>query len=167
MATAARELTVPAKRTRKDGQPDRRALNPGGKRAGAGRKSWQPERQRREVPNSPGTFREETEDEAWERVRQAVRHYVAIGYPHEVICRMMTPIICEDTLRKHFAWELENGRYVQDAKVAGTGYYMATSGRHPDMTRFWMRARLGWRDHGDVPSCGMDVNFKLIEGDDW
>lgn len=127
--------------------------------------AWQPEIRRKEV--SQGVFKEETTEEAWNRTRTEVSLLAAIGYPHEHIARLVRPAMSEDTLRKYFQHELDNGRLERDAKVAGVGYFMATSGRHPDMTRFWLRARLGWRDHGDIPSGGMEVRFTLIDGDDW
>lgn len=160
MATAARDL-VPAKGTGK------KLTGRGGPGRGQGRKDWQPLPQRREVPGNPGIFKEETQEQAWERARSEVRHYVAIGYPAEHICKLLNPPLSGNTLRKWFEYELEHGRLIQDAKVAGTAYWMATNGREPSMTRFWCRARLGWRDVGDQPSSGMDVRFQKIEGDDW
>ena len=171
MATAARELVT----TRNRGQGKGGGKKPGQSspaQAEASRRNgklieWKPVPQRKEVAPNSGIFKDETQEEAWQRARNLVRHYVAIGYPADVICRLMEPSLSENTLRKHFTYELENGRLIQDAKVAGTGFYMATSGRHGDMTRFWMRARMGWRDYGETPSGGLEVRFKKIDGDDW
>jgi hypothetical protein len=163
MATAAREVVEYEKSGRRKRYVKKGGS--GGRREGAGRKPWKPDIQRKEI--TPGVWRSETEEEAWERCRQAVRHYVAIGYPYEIIARIMQPVICIETLKKNFAFELENGKYIQDAKVAGTAYYLATSGRAPDMTRFWMRARQGWRDHGDLKTPTAPIQFQKIEGDDW
>jgi hypothetical protein len=137
----------------------------GGARPGAGRPRWEPVRHRKEI--SPGMWREESLDEAWERVRQGVRHYVAIGYPQEVVARIIEPAMSVDTLAKHFRYELDNGKLIQDAKVAGTAYYLAVSGREPSMTRFWLRSRMGWRDVGPVRSEATPIRFQIIEGDDW
>jgi hypothetical protein len=138
----------------------------GGGRPGAGRPRWEPAPQPREI--SPGVWRPETADEAWESARQKVRHFAAIGYPQDVICRLVEPPMrCADTLRTYFAFELENGRLIADAKMAGTAYYLGVTGRDPAMCRFWLRARCGWRDVGDVKTPTTPIQFQLIEGDDW
>lgn len=138
----------------------------GGGRAGAGRPHWKPLCQRKEA--SHGAWRSETQDEAWERTRQQVRHYAAIGYPAEVICRLIDPPMRHvDTLRTHFQFELDNGRLIANARVAGTAYVLAVSGREPSMTRFWLRARMGWRDVGECKHPTAPIQFQQIEGDDW
>lgn len=126
---------------------------------------WKPGCQRLEV--QAGVERVETEDEAWKRVRRVVQHYAAIGYPSEVICRLVEPPCCQDTLRKHFKFELENGRFIADARMAGTVYQLGVSGRDPASARFWTRCRLGWRDRGDTPTGVLEVKFTPIPGDDW
>lgn len=170
MASSAKEL-VPVKepKRRKDGRIDRRTYNNGvvGNKGGDGAKPWSPTMLRKEVEGRPGTFVEETIEQAWERTKQEVRHYVAIGYPQETIVRLIEPPLSEKTLVKYFQYELDNGRYIQDAKMAGTAYFLGVSGRDPPMTRFWIRARMGWRDNGPIPSGGMEVTFKLMPGDDW
>ena len=137
----------------------------GGERRNVGRPRWQPARQRKDI--SPGTWREETLAEAWESARQKVRHYIAIGYPQEVVARLLEPPLSIDTLAVHFRRELDDGKFIQDAKVAGTAYVLAVSGRDPGMTRFWCRARMGWRDTGDVKTPAAPIQFQLVQGDDW
>lgn len=41
---------------------------------------------------------------------------------------------------------LLRGRSQSEAKVARTAYDMAISGKHPEMTKFWLRCRAGWKD---------------------
>jgi hypothetical protein len=51
--------------------------------------------------------------------------------------------------------------------MAGTAYQLGVTGRDPGMTRFWLRARMGWRDSGDVKTVTAPIQFQKIEGDDW
>lgn len=157
MATAAKQLETSERVDARGRRVGKRVQNK--------RPAWSPAPQRLEVSPGSGIFRDETEEQAWQRARQLVRHYTAIGYPQEVICRLMEPPLCEDTLHKYFKYEIENGKLIQDAKVAGTIYFMATSGRHGDMSRFWARARMGWRDRDETPPL-VAIQFQQIPGDD-
>lgn len=175
MATAAKEVVVSEarpKRHKARTEIAAKASRENGRKGGRPRPGtnvapgeWKPDIQRKEV--TPGIWREETQDEAWERCRSIVRHYSAIGYPAEVICRIMRPAVSDETLRKYFSFELENGRLIQDAKMAGTAFQLGVTGRDPAMTRFWIRSRMGWRDSGDAPSGPQEIRFKKIDGDDW
>lgn len=130
-------------------------------------RKWQPKLGRREVSPGSGIFRDETEEEAWVRCRQEVRHYIGtMLYTEEVVCQLMQPEISQPTLRKLFRRELDLGFYEQMAKVGGTAYWMATSGRHPDMTKFVLRARAGWRDQDPVQIVNA-IQFQKVDGDDW
>jgi hypothetical protein len=163
MATAAREL-VPARGKKVDGRRNNRGMV--GHRGGSGRPEWRPEKQRVKVPDRLNTWRMETDEEAWERTRQLVQHYSAIGYPHEVIARLVQPICDPDTLAKHFRFELDNGKLVADGRMAGTAYQLGVTGRDPAMCRFWIRARMGWRDTGDAPPKGEPIQYELVDGDE-
>jgi hypothetical protein len=127
---------------------------------------WEPLRQTVEV--SPGVFREQTKEEAMEDARALVRHYVAIGYPAAHICRLMKPLCEEPTLHKHFKDELEVGKLSQDARVAAVAYRMASSGRDPHMTRWWIDRRFkGWKLNaedgmGDRPP----IRIEMMPGDE-
>ena len=50
------------------------------------------------------------------------------------------------TLRRHYGRELESGIALANARVLTTAFEMATSGRCPAMTIFWLKTRLGWRE---------------------
>lgn len=169
MATTAKELALAGKkRSFREGDGRRNNRGVVGHRGAGGRPEWLPERQRKPVDGAmPGTFREETLEEAWARTREEVSHYVAIGYPQEHIIRLVKPTLTENTLRKYFTYELENGHLARNAKMAGTIYYLGVSGRDPAMARFWVRSRMGWRDTGPVPSGGTEVKFMPIDGDDF
>jgi hypothetical protein len=50
------------------------------------------------------------------------------------------------TLRRHFARELATGITKANTAVLQTLYRMATSGKHPAATIFWIKCRAGWRE---------------------
>jgi hypothetical protein len=50
------------------------------------------------------------------------------------------------TLRKHFSPELERGAIQANTQVGQTLFKMATSGKHPAATIFWLKTRAGWRE---------------------
>lgn len=139
--------------------------NNGGARPGAGKPPWSPKPKQIEAANQKGVYRLQTAEEAMEDARSLVRHYVAISYPPEVIARLMNPPMHDDTLRKHFAFELENGALIQNAKVAGTGYALAVSGRDAAMTRWWMAVRGGWK-LDDPAGAGGPIPIQSIPGDE-
>src|SRR5438045_7807663 len=123
MASAAREI-VPVK----DGKArkvDGRRNNGGLRNPPGGRPTWKPTPQKKEI--TVGVFRMETQDEAWQRMKLLVQHYTAIGYPQDVVARLVNPPCEPDTLRKHFAFELDNGKLAADAKMAGTIYQLGVT----------------------------------------
>jgi hypothetical protein len=60
------------------------------------------------------------------------------------------------TLRKHFRHELDVGATKANAVVGQTGYQMATSGRHPAVTIFWMKCRMHWKETNVLQHTGPD-----------
>jgi hypothetical protein len=54
------------------------------------------------------------------------------------------------TLRKHFREELTLGPLEARANVARTLFRLATSGRNPAATMFWLKTRAGWSEQGKV-----------------
>lgn len=55
---------------------------------------------------------------------------------------------------------IEKGRASAGGKVLGSAYQMATSGKHPWMTAFWLKCKLGWKeDKSEVE--GGSREFKL------
>ena len=52
-----------------------------------------------------------------------------------------------DTLYKYCKGEIDAGRPFARAKVAQTAFQMATSGKQPIVTMFWLKSQAGW-DHG-------------------
>lgn len=164
MATAAKQL-VPVK-------PGRKISRRGGARPGAGGPKWHPAKIVREFEeqqpdgSTKKIKREEYQAEAWDRTKKQVRHYVAIGYPQEVICRLVNPPCDADTLRKHLKFELDNGKLILDAKISGTLAQLALQGSERAAI-YWTKARMGWRDGGELKVPSGPIAYQLIQGDDW
>lgn len=108
------------KRTRKDGQPDRRG-NPGG------------------VPTIPRHVPTDAN-------RRVVMASVAAGIEQPAIAVALH--VSTDTLQRHYRAELDHGKEAANAKVAGVMFQMASDPEHKDCHRagqFWLQAQAGWR----------------------
>ena len=77
---------------------------------------------------------------------------LAYGIKQEDIATVLG--IDAKTFRKHYATEIATAHVRANSRVAETAYQMATSGRHPAVTMFWLKTRLGWREVERI-----DVNF--------
>ena len=84
---------------------------------------------------------------ATEEQRRKVRALAGFGVRQEDICAILG-LRSPKTLRKRFAKELELGVVEARAEVAQAAFKLATSGRDPASTMFWLtrRARWGERD---------------------
>jgi hypothetical protein len=80
-----------------------------------------------------------------EEQRRLVKSLSACGVQHEQIGRRID-IRSAKTLRKHFREELDAGALEANTSVVQTLYKMATSGKHPMATMFWLKCRAGWRE---------------------
>lgn len=58
-------------------------------------------------------------------------------------------------LNIYYAKELNTTLNIANAMVARQALQMALSGRNPDMTKFWLKAKAGWRE-----TTGVDVTTK-------
>lgn len=54
--------------------------------------------------------------------------------------------ISKDTLTKYYADELESGKAKAATKVTRVAFQLASSGRHPAMTMFWLKTQLRWTE---------------------
>ena len=87
-----------------------------------------------------------------EQQRRMVESLAGFGMPHESIARLVD--IDPKTLRKYFRRELD-GADKANAQVLSTFHKMATSGKHPVMTIFWCKTRLGMREVSRVEHTGV------------
>lgn len=83
--------------------------------------------------------------------RKLVRSLAAIGLRQEHICQILH-IRSPKTLRKYFAPELAAGHAEALAVVTGKAYEMATSGKYPAMTIFWLKAHARWSEGMEIES---------------
>jgi hypothetical protein len=84
-------------------------------------------------------------------MRLTVTEATIAGTPQAILCRMIVnPAthrgISEKTLRRCFKAEIELAAAIANAVVANIAYAMASSGKEPAMTMFWLKTRAGWRE---------------------
>lgn len=84
-----------------------------------------------------------------DKSRQQVIKLASYGLTNDQISKVFG--ICEATLKVHYQAELSLGRPLGISKVADTAYQLATSGKVPAMTMFWLKCRAGWREVQDPP----------------
>lgn len=81
--------------------------------------------------------------------RAAVKQLTAFGIPQENICLMISPDkakpISTETLRKYFAYEIENGAHEAVTKVAGALFKNAMEGNLGAQC-FFLKTRGRWRE---------------------
>lgn len=82
--------------------------------------------------------------EPTEKDQRIVEAMAGCGLRQDAIARTLG--IDPKTLRKHFRGELDASADKANAQVGATLFKLATSGRCPAATIFWMKARLGWKD---------------------
>lgn len=107
--------------------------NNGGAREGAGRPAFEP-----------------TEHE-----RKQVEAMAGYGLPHNHIAALIRNGIDDNTLRKWFAPELEQGKAKANLKVGQTLFQKATSG---DTTAaiWWSKTQMGWRESVQLDNVSSD-----------
>lgn len=128
------ELTVPTRKTRGT-RPGKRGQPP-----------WQP---------APMKFRRggvegiENQEMAWERVRNWVRMATVTGMQQEIMCKLLNPPCCINTLKKNFAEELAHGREQVTQLIASKLVQDALSGNDRNQ-RFYLETQAGWNRNPDV-----------------
>jgi hypothetical protein len=80
-----------------------------------------------------------------EEQRRTVKSLSAYGIKQDEIAEMVN-LRSSKSLRKHFRREIDRGAIEATAQVGQTLYKMATSGKHPAATIFWLKTRAGWRE---------------------
>lgn len=92
-----------------------------------------------------------------QKERDQVKLLVGLGTPQEKIAKIIG--IAENTLRKHFADELETGLANMNAQVAASLYKTATQGKgHGAVTAaiFWLKTQAGWKEKQTLEHTGKD-----------
>jgi hypothetical protein len=92
--------------------------------------------------------------EPTEKDLRIVEAMAGCGMPQDAIAGVLG--IDGKTLRKHFRRELDSSADKADAQVGATLFKLATSGRCPAATMFWMKCRRRWRETTRVEHSGPD-----------
>jgi hypothetical protein len=103
---------------------------------------------------------------ATQKDRDQVAKLSGLGMTAEGICDIMG--FSRSTLFKYFGDELKVGGSSAGATVMSKAFTMATSGKHPAMTMFWLKCREGWREtqtvtHEEVPAVIVTTSDKAAE----
>jgi hypothetical protein len=90
--------------------------------------------------------------------------------PQEDIGRVVG--VSHVTLRRYFKSELATAAVQANAKVAEVCYTMATDGKNPAATFFWLKTRAGWREtnaqeHRFVDGKGQDRKLDIDAVQAW
>ena len=88
-----------------------------------------------------------------EENKKMVRLLSAVGTRHEDIATKLS--ITDDTLRKHYKVELDEGRIEANASVAQTLYQQAKNG-NTTAAIFWLKTRAQWRENDRLEVTGAD-----------
>lgn len=83
--------------------------------------------------------------------RRIVKMLSAVGTRHEDIASKLD--ITDDTLRKHYRKELDEGRIEANASVAQTLFQQAKNG-NTTAAIFWLKTRAQWRETGNLEISG-------------
>lgn len=94
------------------------------------------------------------------KTRKSVGIMLAAGCTHEIVAAVLD--IDSDTLRKHYAFELEHGKGIALAKLAGSLYVRGIAG---DTTAaiFWLKTRGQWREASQPQDDRRLVEFSRDE----
>jgi hypothetical protein len=95
--------------------------------------------------------------------RSQVKSFAAFGIPHEDIAKVIG-IKSPKTLRKHFRQELDLGAIEANARVAQALIKMATSGKCPAATIFFLKSRARWTEQpAPEPALIRLPDFVVVE----
>jgi hypothetical protein len=82
--------------------------------------------------------------------RRMVKSLAGCGLKQEHIAPLLG-LASTTTLRKYFREELERGPVEAHANVRRTLFKLATSGRNPGATMYWLKTRARWSEKGKTP----------------
>jgi predicted ArsR family transcriptional regulator len=88
-----------------------------------------------------------------EETKKVVKMLSAVGTRYEDIAAKLE--ITDDTLRKHYRKELDEGRIEANASVAQTLYQQAKNG-NTTAAIFWLKTRAQWRENDRLEVTGAD-----------
>lgn len=93
--------------------------------------------------------------------KEQVNMLLACGVePEKAAAILGMPI---ENFRNSFAFEIETAEQLANAKVAKSLYRMATSGKHPQASIFWLKSRADWKETVDLSVDTNITGFRFIE----
>jgi hypothetical protein len=96
-----------------------------------------------------------------EKDRKQVETLSGFGLPLEQIAALTCGGIDSDTLRKHFAAELVQGKAKANSKIGQTLFQKATGGDTTAMI-WWSKTQMGWRETKEVEVVDKTTERKFI-----
>jgi hypothetical protein len=96
---------------------------------------------------------------ATDEQRQKVKALAGYGLPQKQIA-IIVEVGSVDRLRKYFHEELRLGPLEAQSNVRSTLFRLASSGRNPTATMFWMKTRVRWSEQGKVEE--VEAPSKLV-----
>jgi transketolase C-terminal domain/subunit len=84
-----------------------------------------------------------TRHQPTEKTRERVKLLAGVGLPQEQIC-VLIGLRSAKTLRRYYSKELQLGIAETCTRVAKTAYGLASSGKNPAMTIFFLKTRARW-----------------------
>ena len=104
-----------------------------------------------------------------ERTRQQVEMLISFGLTHDAIAAIIG--VHDDTLRKHYAQELDHGRAKVVAQVANSLVKKALSDRSDSVSaaKFYLQSQGGWQERSEqtVTEVIRTVSAEPISSDEW
>lgn len=88
-----------------------------------------------------------------ENTRKLVKSLSAVGIRYVDIATKLD--ITDDTLRKHYKKELEDGRIDANASIGNTLFQQAKNG-NTSAAIFWLKTRAGWKETSVTELTGAD-----------
>lgn len=67
--------------------------------------------------------------------------------------------MCLDTLKKYADEQLQRGKAKAKAQVMQSAFKMATNGKTPAMTMFWLKTQCGWREVQQTESLAKPIQM--------
>lgn len=93
-----------------------------------------------------------------DKTRAMVKTCAGLGLPVKMIATLIG-VGSDNTVKKYYAAELEEGEAQATFEVAKTLFHRATAGKDLGAAIFWLKARAGWREKHVLDDPGAQQNL--------